>query len=93
MVLAGLLWTGAGEAQTVCRPNALGGLRCAERPMPRPPDLDVRRSLGTAVGKPAAPPGGAFVPARDTKRLGSTVTDQRLPGTCRPDQLGNLRCR
>lgn len=86
----------AGAAPTVCRPTPLGSLACsgpAARPEPRPPYVGNR---GLDQMRPPVDPadrGSVFVPARDTDRLGNTVTDGPLPGTCRPDRLGNASCR
>lgn len=89
---------GYAEGQDVCRPNALGAVTCTgphvPAPMPRPV-LDVRkRGLEKVQAAPGAQPGPpAFVPARRTNRLGSTLPEGRVTGPCRRDNLGNLRCR
>lgn len=86
----------ASAAQTVCRPTALGGLACsgpAARPEPRPPYVGDRGLDRVQPRIDPADRGSVFVPARDTDRLGNTVTDGPLPGTCRPDRLGNASCR
>ena len=84
-------------AATVCRPTALGSVTCrgpAVRPLPRPPLASDVQALERLPD--AAPPAGTrFVPARRTNRLGTTTIDGggAVPGRCRPDALGNLRCR
>ena len=95
--ILGLTGGAPAVGDTVCRPTALGtSLRCsgpAVRPQPRPPYVR-NRGLDQVV-RPADPTdtGGRFVPARETNRLGTTVTDGPLPGACRPDRLGNTICR
>ena len=83
---------GTAEAASVCRPTALGAVECvgpAVRPAPRP----VFREPADGSPLPPAEPRRAtrLVPARETNRLGTTLTD--VPGRCRSDRLGNLSCR
>jgi hypothetical protein len=84
-------------AETVCRPTALGSLRCsgpAARPEPRPPyrsDVQALDRLTAPVDPTES--GKRFVPARETNRLGTTLTDEPVSGPCLPDRLGNQRCR
>ena len=86
-------------AQTaVCRPNQLGSVACPgpQRPVPRPIYRKPVQALDRLRAKPEVKdPYPAFIPSRETRRLGgATVTDQPLgPSLCRPDTLGNLRCR
>jgi hypothetical protein len=81
-------------ADTVCRPTTLDTLRCtgpAVRPEPRP----IYRSEVQALDRVrrADDADDRFVPARETNRLGGTITDRPVAGPCRPDRLGNFNCR
>jgi hypothetical protein len=87
----------AAPAETVCRPTVLGALRCvgpATRPEPRPIYRSDVQGLDRArhAAEPAAS-GKRLVPARETSRLGTTLTDEPAPGRCLPDRLGNQHCR
>jgi hypothetical protein len=94
-IVMGLAGTPA-PAETVCRPTALGSLRCtgpAARPEPRP----IYRSDVQALDRLTPPidpaeSGRRFVPARETNRLGTTLTDGPV-GLCLTDRLGNQHCR
>ncbi len=84
-----------GAAQAVCRPGPLGATLCqgTPRPKPRPADLGAPPVQALDRVLPADPgPVTTFVPARKTRGLGGTILDAE-PGRCRPDTLGNLRCR
>jgi hypothetical protein len=87
----------SAPAATVCRPTELGTTRCtgpAVRPQPRRIHESDARGLDQVLR--AADPDDdrpRLVPARETNRLGITLTDEPVLGPCRPDQLGNLRCR
>lgn len=87
----------AAETMT-CRPNTLGTVSCpAERarPKPRPAFRPPVQALERVERKAAAKSRpDTFVPARETRRLGGTMTlPSGLSGPCRPDTLGNLNCR
>ncbi|HET9070130.1 MAG TPA: hypothetical protein VFN28_15935 [Amaricoccus sp.] len=89
---------GPAAADVVCRPNTLGTVSCpaAEpRPMARPPGPAPTQALDRVRRRTAQPEGEEFIPARRTNRLGGTVLREGGPtvGNCRPDTLGNLRCR
>ena len=84
-------------ADTVCRPNDLGSVRC---PVPPPPPRPLLRADTQAIDRVRQKPAPelkapVFVPARRTNRLGSTQVDPAEgPVTlCQPDRLGNMRCR
>ncbi len=85
-------------ADAVCRPTALGAVGCPDagpRPVPRPVYLETARGLeGVQVKTPVGAGAPAFVPARETGKLGGTVlTKEKLGGgRCRADTLGNLIC-
>ena len=90
---------GPAPAQVACLPNSLGTLNCPPatmtRPEPRPPDRRPVQAIDRVRAKPvvesAAP---VLVPARRTGRLGRVLVEPGTPtGVCRPDTLGNLRCR
>lgn len=91
----------AGQTKgTVCRGTALGSTVCVEavpRPEPRPVEFDARRGLDAVRAKPdpdLGPP--EIVPPRRTNSFGQTRIGPDARGTggpCRPDALGNLRCR
>jgi len=95
--LISLVAADAAAAQTVCRPTTLRGTACyaiVEPPPPRPPFRSLGRRPEPVLPAPTpVEPSTRFVPARETERLGSTVTDRPVRGVCRPDQLGNLNCR
>ena len=98
LVLACALALPAAGADTACRGTTLGSQRCSGgplRPEPRPVIRADTHALDRVRDKPeqAADP-TTFVPAVRRKRLGTTIIDAPGPiGTCRPDTLGNLRCR
>ncbi|MFT3973634.1 MAG: hypothetical protein QM699_09350 [Amaricoccus sp.] len=88
----------SGADTMTCRPDALGTVSCPAdgvRPRPRP----IYRAPVQALDRVEAEAAGrsrpdAFVPARETRRLGGTMILERgLSGPCRPDMLGNLNCR
>jgi hypothetical protein len=94
-VMALSLVAGASGAEIVCRPTTLDGLTCSgpsARPLPRPPYLRDRGLRQVGPHPDPADRGEVFIPARNRTRLGTTVTDRPLPGTCRPDRLGNSVC-
>lgn len=86
----------SGSAATVCRSDALGTTWCSgptARPLPRPSIIHPVQALDVVAPKPAVAPDPGFVPARERSALGNVITNRSLPGFCRPDTLGNLRCR
>ena len=97
--LAGLALAGPGPAaaDTLCRPDTLGSVLCPVAPPPPRPIYrrPVQALDRVAAEPPARNPAPAFVPARETERLGGQViTDQDIrTGLCRADTLGNLHCR
>ena len=96
---ARLALAGAGPAgaDTLCRPDTLGSIICPVSPPPPRPIYrrPVQALDRVAAEPPARNPAPAFVPARETERLGGQViTDQDIrTGVCRADTLGNLHCR
>jgi len=99
LLLALLLVPAAASAadEIVCRPNALGAVACPDslRPKPRQPGGAPVQALDrVGAGAASRHQPDRFVPARETRRLGGTVTLERgMSGPCRPDMLGNLNCR
>jgi hypothetical protein len=100
-LLAMLVAFGGADAaaETVCRPDSLGAERCTGpvvRPLPRPPRLRSRvQALDRVIERDDAGQSNTeFVPSSRRNRLGTTIIDE-APGSdlCRPDALGNLRCR
>lgn len=87
----------AGAADTACQATTLGGQRCSGgplRPKPRPAIRSDTQALERVRDRYEEPDSTVFVPAVRRKRLGTTIIDAPGPiGTCRPDTLGNLRCR
>ena len=88
---------GTAQAETTCRPTTLGNQFCPGSP---PPPRPIYRRPVQALERVAREPqvgsqAPAFVPSRETGRLGNqTITDQNLrTGICRKDTLGNLLCR
>jgi hypothetical protein len=100
LVLLAPLPSPAAE-RAVCRPNALGAVSCPGdnlRPMPRPAYQSRVQALDRvragAQAREQQRGGERFVPSRETRRLGgTTVLPRGTSGPCRPDALGNLRCR
>jgi hypothetical protein len=86
------------RADTVCRPTALGATGCPDtgpRPMPRPVYRETARGLeGVQELRPVGPGAPAFVPSRETGKLGGNVLTKGGVGggRCRADTLGNLIC-
>ena len=85
-----------GGAEVVCRPNALGTVRCPDgepRPMARPGGPSVQ-ALDRVRARTREPVDEEFIPARRTDRLGGAVRREGGgAGICRADTLGNLHCR
>jgi hypothetical protein len=86
------------QADTVCRPNSLGSESCtgpATRPLPRPDRIRIEvQALDRMIRPPdAGQPPQVFVPSARRSVLGSTLADQPGLNLCRPNALGNLRCR
>lgn len=91
----------AARAQTACRTDALGATICdaprVPRPRPRPLFDDGTRGLDRVQERP--PAGGqapALIPGWRTNAFGRTLLgpgEAPAAGRCRPDALGNTRCR
>lgn len=101
LAVIGICLTGMAGAQTVCRPNALGGQTCTgrsePRPLPRPPLWQDEDGLAEVRrNHPDPDTGPQVIPARKTNRLGSTLPGRPVAGggaRCRADRLGNTICR
>jgi hypothetical protein len=83
-------------AQETCRPTALGAVGCLgptePPPRARPPGEPLKDGLQQVLDAVATVPDPAFVPARRTNRLGTTLPERPVSGPCRRDSLGHLRC-
>lgn len=87
---------GPAWGASVCRTDALGTTWCSGptvRPAPRPSVIQPVQALDRVAPAPPAAGDPGFVPARERSALGNVITNRRLPGLCRPDALGNLRCQ
>jgi hypothetical protein len=98
MLCLAMLAASAEAADTVCRPNNLGAVVCTG-PTARPAPRQIIRSDVQALErvpsrKEAGEPATEFVPAYRRGSLSSTTIETDRPvDLCRPDTLGNLRCR
>ena len=98
MIGAVIAGSAPAMADSVCRPTALAALGCPDagpRPAPRPVYRETARGLqGVQVIRPVGPGAPAFVPSRETGKLGGNVLTKGSVGggRCRADTLGNLIC-
>ena len=91
----------AAPAQTACRTDALGATICDQpsgpRPRPRPLFDDGTRGLDRVQQlPPAGSQAPALIPGWRTNAFGRTLLgpgEAGPAGRCRPDALGNTRCR
>ena len=87
-----------GAAETVCRPTALGSVRCSGRRRGRSRGRSTARDVQALerVRQPAEPAerGDALrAGARDQPPRHDADRRARCAGRCRPDRLGNQHCR
>lgn len=97
LVLTALLAPPLAAEQMVCRTNALGATICSGvlRPEPRRQIRSDVQALERVQERPdAGEPDTRFVPSYRRGSLSTTTIETDRPiDLCRPDSLGNLRCR
>lgn len=90
-----------GAGQTVCRPSALGDVRCQGLPSTGQQEWPLYQEGGglSGIQRPLreAAPRQSFVPALRTDAFGNTRPQPRpsadRPRRCRSSALGHLRCQ
>src|SRR4051812_9349259 len=95
LVAVALTAAGPAAADTVCRANELGTVRCPDpglRPMPRPIYRQPVQGLDRVRAKPEIDnPNPDFIGSQDLNRLGDVLTGGSVgAGSCSTDTLGNM---